>query len=79
MIQLYIYIIFYILFHDGLSEDIEYTSIYGTVGPCYLSVLSIVSARAKVLTYPCSLSPMVTRVCFQTLSLFCSFVSFLPL
>ena len=38
MTQLYIYILFHILFHHGLSEDTEYSSPRYTVGPC-LSIL----------------------------------------
>ena len=30
---------FYILFHYGLSQDIEYSSLCYTVGPCCLSIL----------------------------------------
>ena len=33
-----VHIIFHI-FHYGLSQDIEYSSLYYTVGPCCLSVL----------------------------------------
>ena len=36
--QLYICILFHILFHYGLSEDTEYSSPYYTAGPC-LSIL----------------------------------------
>ena len=35
----YIYILFYILFHYGLSQDIEYRSLCYIVGPCCLSIL----------------------------------------
>ena len=35
----YIYILFHILFHDGLSQDIEYSSLCSTVVPCCLSIL----------------------------------------
>ena len=35
---LYIYILFHILFHDGLSQDIEARSLCSTGGPC-LSIL----------------------------------------
>ena len=38
----HIYILFYILFHYGLSQDIEYSSLWSTVGPCCLSILCIV-------------------------------------
>ena len=34
-----IYIPFHILFHFGLSWDIEYSSLCYTVGPCCLSIL----------------------------------------
>ena len=37
-----IYILFYMLFHCGLSQDIEYSSLCYTVGPCCLSLLYIV-------------------------------------
>ena len=33
MTQLYIYVLFHILFHYGLSEDTEYSSLCHTVGP----------------------------------------------
>ena len=36
------YILFKILFHDGLLQDIEYSSLCFTVGPCWLSILYIV-------------------------------------
>ena len=32
---------FLILFHDGLSQDIDYSSLCYTVGPCCLSILYI--------------------------------------
>ena len=38
----YVYILFHILFRDGLSQDIEYSSLCGTVGPCCLSILYII-------------------------------------
>ena len=37
----HIYILFHILFDYGLSQDIEYSSLGYTVGPCCLSVLCI--------------------------------------
>ena len=39
---LYIYILFQILFHYSLLQDIEYSSLCCTVGPCCLSILYIV-------------------------------------
>jgi len=39
----YIYIFFLcISFHDGLSQDIEYSSLCHTVGPCCLSILYVI-------------------------------------
>ena len=35
----YIHILFSILFHCGLSQDIEYSFLCYTVGPCCLSIL----------------------------------------
>ena len=42
MLQLYRYILYFILFHYSLLQDIEYNSLHPTVGPCCLSVLYIV-------------------------------------
>ena len=41
MIQFYkyIYTLFHVPFHYGLSQDIEYSSLCYTVGPCYLNVV----------------------------------------
>ena len=39
---IHIYVLFHILFHYGLSQDIEYSSLCFTVGPCCLSVLYII-------------------------------------
>ena len=40
--RIYICILFYILFHYGLSQDVEYSSLCCTVGPCWLSILYII-------------------------------------
>ena len=37
----HIYILFYILFHYGLSQDIEYSSLCYTGGPCCLAILYV--------------------------------------
>ena len=42
VIHTYIYILFHILFHSGLSQDIEYSSLCYTVEPCCLSILHII-------------------------------------
>ena len=41
-IYIYTFILFYILFHYGLSQNIEYSYLRYTVGPCYLSTLYII-------------------------------------
>ena len=38
----YTYILFHILFHYGLSQDTECSSLCYTVGPCCLSILCII-------------------------------------
>ena len=39
----YVYILFHILFHYGLAQDIEYSSLCSIVGPCCLSTLYIIA------------------------------------
>ena len=41
-IYIYIYFFFHILFSYRVLQDIEYTTLYYIVGPCWLSVLYIV-------------------------------------
>ena len=36
------YILFHVLFHYGLSQEIEYGSLCSTVGPCYLFILYVI-------------------------------------
>ena len=58
VIHIYIYILFHILFHYGLSQDIEYSSLCSTVGPCCLPILYMfVSANPKLPIHP-SLTPL---------------------
>ena len=37
-IYIYIYILYHILLHYGLSQDVEYSTLCCTVGPCCLSI-----------------------------------------
>ena len=74
----YIYILFLVLFHYRLLQDIEYSSLCYTVGPCCLSILYIyycVYFNPKFLIYPfLPLSPLVTISLFSmsvSLFLFC--------
>ena len=47
-----IYIPFHTLFHDGLSQDSEYSSLCVTVGPCCLSILHIVVSVPVAFSLP---------------------------
>ena len=50
---IYIYILFHILFHHRLSQNINYVSLCYTIGPCCLSILYIiVCVNPKLLIYP---------------------------
>ena len=44
-INTHMYIVFQILFHYRLLQDIEYNSLCYTVGPCYLPILYKVVCR----------------------------------
>ena len=57
VIHTYIYILFPILFHYGLLQDIEYSSLCYTVGPCCLSVLYTVVCICSSQTPNLSLPP----------------------
>ena len=53
-------IFFHILFHYGLSQDIEYSSLFYTVGSCSLSILYIklfVAANPKLPICPTATTP----------------------
>ena len=39
--NMYLYILYHILFHYGLLQDIEKSSLCYTVGPCYLSIVCV--------------------------------------
>ena len=38
----YTYILFHILFHCGLPQEVEFSSLCSTVGPCCVSILYII-------------------------------------
>ena len=66
-----IYILFHILFHYGLSQDIEYSSLCYTVGPCCLSILYI--ANPKLPIHPPPTLPhfrAATSMFFMSVNLF---------
>ena len=50
----YVYILFHILFQDGLSQDIEYSSLCYTVGTCSCRKL-FTEGKIKILTLGTSL------------------------
>ena len=49
----YIYILFHILFHYGLSQDIEYSCLCCTVGPCFFSILYIIVCIMQLIFWSC--------------------------
>ena len=53
---MYLYIFFYILFHYDLSQDIEYSSLCCTVGPCCWSSLHIIVCIPKLPIQPSPIS-----------------------
>ena len=65
----YIYIIFHILFHYGLSQEIEYSSLCYTVGPYCLSITDIIlcicQSQIPSLSLPTPLpwQPQVCSLC----------------
>ena len=67
----YIYILFHILFHFGLSQDSEYSSLCYTVGPCHFSSCGLVCITSSFLglgCWPhrlpqCSPSPLPSNLC----------------
>ena len=66
---IHIYILFHILFRYGLSQDIEYSSLCYTVGPCCLSVLYITACVCSSHTpspfFPQPPSPLATTSLFS--------------
>ena len=51
--------VIHILFHDGLSQDIEYHSPYYTGGPWSLSILCVtVAANPNLPTHPPTPAPL---------------------
>ena len=65
-----IYIPFYITFHQGLSQEIGYSSLCCTVGPCCLSILNIIvwhllSPKSQSIPLPAPLpwQPQVGSLC----------------
>ena len=58
VMHIYIYTIFHVLFHYGLSQDTEYSSLCYTVGPCLSSLYVIVcicSSQLHISPSPCPL------------------------
>ena len=60
----------YILFHYGLSQDIVYSSLCYTVGPCCLSIYQFAFANPKLPIHPSSIptppwQPQICSLCSQ--------------
>ena len=60
VIILYIYMYFFTLFQNGLSQDIEYNSLSCTSGPCYLPILCIILCIWKNFEYFYSCALIIT-------------------
>ena len=73
VIQRYMYILFQILFHYRLLQDIEYSSLCYTVGP-FLSILyiAVCICQSQIPNLSLPPSPLVTINLFSmSVSLFC--------
>ena len=69
-----LYGLFQIILPHRLLQDIKNSSLCCIVGPCYLSILYIISVNPKFLIYPSPLSLLVTVSLFSMfvrLFLFC--------
>ena len=63
----YIYVLFHILFHYGLLQDIEYSSLCYTAGPYCVSILYILLIPiSQFILLPPLFSPLVTINLFLT-------------
>ena len=63
VIQLYIHV--HTLFHYGLLQDIEYSSLCYTVGPCCLSTLPLVTPNSQSIRLP----PLISLGHYQSVLL----------
>ena len=71
----HIYILFYILFHYRLSQDIEYSSLCYTLGPCFLSILYIIVC----IHWPQTPSPSLSSLPLPVVYFFlCELLQFVP-
>ena len=61
----HIYILFHILFHYGLSQDIGYSPLCCTVGPCCLSILDIIVCICSSPDHPSPPQPLATTSLFS--------------
>ena len=70
--RLYTYtFFFYVLFHYGLSQDIVYSSLCYTLGPCCFSILNVIVCiyQSQTLSPSVSLPPSLRDVCHFSLFL----------
>ena len=52
LLYIFFFILCHILFNYGLSQDIEYSALCHTVGPCCLSILFVTSTNLKLPIHP---------------------------
>mgnify|MGYP000173797179 CR=1 FL=1 len=80
-IQLYIYIIFEIIFHYRLLQDIEYRSLCYTVNACYLSIsytlvsVNLMPLNLSLLLFPLGNHKFVFYICGVCFCLTNKFIS----
>ena len=69
------FLLFHILFHYMLLQDIEYTSLCCTVGPCLFYVQQCVSVNPKLLIYLSSQAfPLFNRKLVFCVCAFCEYI-----
>ena len=77
-IHTHIYVLFHVVFHYGLSQDIDYCSLCYTAGPCSLCIIYNNLLTPNSQSFPFSISlPLATSGLFSvsvSLFLFCRYV-----
>ena len=63
---IHIYVLSHIIFHYGLSQDIEHSSLYYVVGPCFLAILykivCLCESQSSILPSPIPTPPWQSQV-----------------
>ena len=70
LLYTYIHVVFPIFFHYGLSQDIEYSSLCYTVGPCCISILHIRVSTCQCQIFTLCHAPFLPTWQLQVCSLY---------